>query len=349
MANKSLNLFIYTVIAFFTLLNFASAAGPQNNGWASVDTRILLLLHPSMGNFDYSNGRFFRTESQIKKSEEIIHELQKAQTQSKEQISKLSSQRDQLLKTRIGLIERREETINDLSAKGAGSAYKLRGKQGKASEFEERYVRRLAELDTQISEIDLQIFKANEIASSSVYLTTDESNKKLDVIKNEILDLISQAAQESGIGVVMDTTYAMTSQKRMTENGSICTLDDAVDVVSSSLFHSFANLKIDSSAKSTVNGPNGRPIPKSHLMVGKSVEMAANLKKYLDFRHYQPEKVSTFSPGKIFLIGGLDLTPWVARKIFDKYKIPEPLKNSFMMLIRNYSDFEKADFGATLK
>jgi hypothetical protein len=69
--------------------------------------------------------------------------------------------------------------------------------------------------------------------------------------------------------------------------------------------------------------------------------MQSNLTQYLEFRNYLPEKVADFSHGRLFISGGTDLTPWVARQLFEKYKIPESVKNSFMLALRNYLDFDK--------
>ncbi|HAE37042.1 MAG TPA: hypothetical protein DCG57_00195, partial [Candidatus Riflebacteria bacterium] len=115
----------------------------------------------------------------------------------------------------------------------------------------------------------------------------------------------------------------------------------APDIVSAAMFHSFANLTIDPELQKNLTGPEGAPLPPEHLTVGRSLGMRSNLTQYLDFRNYMPEKVADFSHGRLFLSGGTDLTPWVARQLFDRYKVPEFVKNSFMQLIRNYLDIEK--------
>ncbi|HMM61149.1 MAG TPA: hypothetical protein PKC25_13565, partial [Candidatus Rifleibacterium sp.] len=66
---------------FFMILIFNAMAGTSplaaEGGWATVDTRILLMLHPEMNGFDYSNGRFFREKGE-RNIEKTIGELKAA-------------------------------------------------------------------------------------------------------------------------------------------------------------------------------------------------------------------------------------------------------------------------------
>jgi len=67
-----------------------------------------------------------------------------------------------------------------------------------------------------------------------------------------------------------------------------------------------------------------------------------NFRHLLEYRPYIDEKSAQFTPGQIFLVGGLDLTPHVAERIFSKYRIPERLKAAYILIIKDYTDFEKS-------
>ncbi len=163
----------------------------------------------------------------------------------------------------------------------------------------------------------------------------------MNQITEEIDKLIRKAAEESKIAVVIDNSFAMRTPKRKEKLKMIPATDEAPDVVSSSLFHSFNNLTINPDVAANITGPDNSPLPPEHLVVGRSIGMQSNLTQYLEFRNYLPEKVADFSHGRMIISGGTDLTPWVARQLFDSYKIPDAMKNSFMQALRNYLNFDK--------
>ncbi|MBF0548569.1 MAG: hypothetical protein HQM08_29320, partial [Candidatus Riflebacteria bacterium] len=82
----------------------------------------------------------------------------------------------------------------------------------------------------------------------------------------------------------------------------------------------------------------------THLAPMYGRNMVQSLKNYFSFRNVIGDRIANFTPGQFFIVGGVNLTPIVARKIFTRYSIPEEVKNSFMTLIANYTDFEKAQF-----
>ena len=90
---KYLYIFFVTAFIFYSNTLFAQ-------GFATVDTRILLILHPQMVGFDYNNGAFFRNPDQVEVSNKIRMELQKAQEKADianenifKQIKELESER----------------------------------------------------------------------------------------------------------------------------------------------------------------------------------------------------------------------------------------------------------------
>jgi len=87
--------------------------------FATVDTRILLILHPSMVCFDYNNQAFFRNQDPDKISNEILKKLKEAQAKAEVENKEIDKEIDKLNKecNRISneLIREKESyTSNDL-------------------------------------------------------------------------------------------------------------------------------------------------------------------------------------------------------------------------------------------
>ena len=369
--------------AFFLFVSAVAFSG--EGGWATVDTRILLMLHPQMNGFDYGNGRFFRATGE-KNIETTINELKTAREKATRESTPLRETQTKLIQERFILtqeftrasgnlapgdiesfrkekamleasleevkrqrpanreaeriiearrvdLQERLQIINNRLA-GGGAA-----KTPAASESEIR--EKIEKIDLQLKETAVQLAIIEEKALSAIYLTTEETEKRLASITHEINSLIRKAAEDSKISTVIDNTFAMRSPQRKERLKMIPATDEAPDVVSSALFHSFNNLTINPEVAANITGPDNTPLPPEHLIVGRSFGMQSNLTQYLEFRNYLPEKVADFSHGRLFISGGTDLTPWVARQLFEKYKIPESVKNSFMLALRNYLDFDK--------
>jgi len=378
--------FLMMIMAAICLFVPEAAICQTEGGWATVDTRVLLMLHPDMAGFDYANGRFFRDKKLDKDINKVVADLKKAREQAEKESLPLRERQKKLMQDRFALmqqkaralqvlapgdIERLERSKVELQAaqrelqrqrptdRNSEKIYQARkvdlvrrlaaieehltgtGTEDQRRAQAEKLQQQIAELDKSVAEIAVQIGKIEDKAISAVYLTGEETEARLLQVKDEINSLIQQAAKESKIAVVMDSSFAMRSRIRKDKLTMISAVDEAPDIVSASLFHTFANLTIDPYLEKNLTGPDGSPLPPEHLTVGRSLGMRSNLKQYLEFRNYMPEKVADFSSGRPFLVGGTDLTPWVARKIFDRYKVPELIKNSFMQLIREYLDIEK--------
>jgi len=374
------------IMAAICLFVPEAAICQTEGGWATVDTRVLLMLHPDMAGFDYANGRFFRDKKLDKDINKVVADLKKAREQAEKESLPLRERQKKLMQDRFALmqqkaralqvlapgdIERLERSKVELQAaqrelqrqrptdRNSEKIYQARkvdlvrrlaaieehltgtGTEDQRRAQAEKLQQQIAELDKSVAEIAVQIGKIGDKAISAVYLTGEETEARLQQVKDEINSLIQQAAKESKIAVVMDSSFAMRSRIRKDKLTMISAVDEAPDIVSASLFHTFANLTIDPYLEKNLTGPDGSSLPPEHLTVGRSLGMRSNLKQYLEFRNYMPEKVADFSSGRPFLVGGTDLTPWVARKIFDRYKVPELIKNSFMQLIREYLDIEK--------
>lgn len=372
------------LIAAGSLLVVVPASG--QDGWATVDTRILLMLHPQMNGFDYSNGRFFRDQTGRKDVTRVINDLKAAHEKADKDTKALKEQQQKLFAERFQLVQQQTRATGSLAPgdleklqkekASLDSALQELNRQAPANRDAERLFaarkvdladriailnerltglnsadnqeklaaelqEKIAKLDKQLTDLAGQIAAVEEKAVSAVYLTSEETEARLQTIRDEISSLIKKAAAESKVATVIDASFAMRSPERKDRMKMIPAVDESPDVVSSSLFHSFNNLTIDPELQKNVSGPDGSELPAEHLVVGRAIGMQSNLTQYLEFRHYLPEKVADFSHGRLFISGGTDLTPWVARQLFDRYKVPDSVKNSFMMALRSYLNFDK--------
>jgi len=378
---KILNCRVVALLAVFLGTAFAGMA----QGWATVDMRILMMFHPQMSGFDYSNGRFFRENAQQRDFDKVINQLKSAREKADKQGKELQEEKkrlasenfmimQQLTRLKTGLAAGDLEQFKKEKAALEAAVKELDRQKPPSREAEKLFAARKVDLRDRISilaarisgdgsqhddsaekalsdkkesivkrlaEIDAAMEKIEDEALAAVYLTGSETEKRLHAITSEINSLIKQAANEMKVAVVMDTSFAMRTPKRKDKMKMIPAVDESPDVVSSSLFHSFDNLSIDPAMAENLKGPDGSHLPPEHLIVGRALGMQSNLTQYLEFRNYMPERVAGFSTGRLFLSGGTDLTSWVARKLFDRYKVPDSVKNSFMLTLRRYLDFEK--------
>ncbi len=376
---------LFIIVMIFNAMTGNNCLTAAEGGWATVDTRILLMLHPEMNGFDYSNGRFFREKGE-KNIEKTISELKIAHERASKENAPLRERQAKLLQERFSLAQQKSRTDG---APAPGDIEKFRKekavlessleeikRQKPANRDAERLfaARRVdlqdrlevinsrlagsisneeadktaAQIDEKIRKLDDELIKTadqirlnEEKSLQAIYLNSEETAARLTKIREEIDSLIKKAAEDSKITTVIDNSFAMRTPQRKEKLKMIPATDEAPDVVSSSLFHAFNNLTIDPAFAATVQGPDGSPLPPEHLIVGRSLGMQSNLTQYLEFRNYLPEKVADFSNGRMFIMGGTDLTPWVARQLFDRYKIPESVRNAFMVTLRNYLNFDR--------
>ncbi|HEY9071089.1 MAG TPA: hypothetical protein VIV61_12595 [Candidatus Ozemobacteraceae bacterium] len=335
---------IYLIVFAFGAV-FLSATGvfAAEGGWATVDVRLLLALHPSMASFDYSHDRFFRGNAPSGDTAALGQALQAAWDKAQPKLRDLGVRREKLNQTRFEILQRREETMRDLLEKGATKPGQVRDREKQIGEYEDRYTRAMAECEAQIARLDKEFEQAQEEAYAPVYLTKEETARQFDAIKREIESFISQTAQEARIGVVLDTSFGRGSLEKSPETITVPQYPEPSDTLASRLFHTFSNWAPPQVPETTVPGPNGQPVSaREHVAFAASQNMIQTLERYLEFRPYLTKTAANFSSGNIFLGGGTDLTATVARKIFSRYRVPPEIQNSFQLLIQKYAQFEKS-------
>lgn len=336
---------IYNMIysAGLAVLFAAGCVHAADGGWATVDARLLLAIHPTMASFDYSHDRFFRANAPSQEAAGLDKALQAAWDKSQPKLRELNARLDKLNESRFNILQRREETMRDLLEKEAAQRGQVRDRDKQIGEYEERYTKSIEECDSQIDRLGKEIEQAQEEAYAPVYLTKDETAKQFDAIKKELELLIAQTAQENRIGVVLDTSFGRNSMEKSPNAATVPQHPEPSDTLASRLFHTFSNWVPPQVPDTTVPGPGGRPVPaRDHVAFAAGQEMVQTLEKYLEFKPYLTKTAAAFSSGNIFLMGGTDLTAAVAKKIFARYRVPPEIQNSFQLLIQKYTQIEKS-------
>ena len=366
-------LFIFCAISFFFSYNPLFA---QN--FATVDTRILLILHPQMVGYDYNNGAFYRNPNQIEVSNKIRMELQKAQKKADlenenitKQIKELESERVAVSTALIremnvfapGERKRMEQEIgvmktvlSEMKAQTVGGMEEVTLHNKKIKELEDKrtgleakvknpasfkpneknvkeYKERIAAIDKRIAELNLEIIDNNDKAMSALYLTRKETEERLTNIRTELKEIIKAVAADEGCSIVIDNTYGVREYDSKTKK-SIVSGNDNPDVGSSALFRSFLSFKpnvenIDTNVMSKEEAAE-------HITLGSAMSLEQNLQQYLEYKDWVPSKVSDFTFGSLFISGGKDLTVLCAKRLFDKYDIPEYVRQRFAPKLSEY-------------
>ena len=347
-------------------------------GFATVDTRILLILHPQMVGYDYNNGAFYRNPNQNDISNKIMMELQKAQEKANaanenifKQIKELESERlvaSNNLMREINVFapgERKnmekdisvmKTLLSEMKNSTVGGMEHVRVQNQKIKELENQiasltqmvenpasfvpnekiikeYEDRIASIDKRIAELKAEVIDNNDKAMSALYLTRKETEEKLTKIRSELNDIIKAVAAEEGCSIVIDNTYGVREYDGKNKK-AITSGNDNPDFGSSALFHSFLSFKPD------VEGIDTNVMSKEeateHIALGAAMNLEQNLQEYLEYKDWVPSKVADFTFGSLFISGGKDLTVLCAKRLFDKYDVPEYVRQRFAPKLSEY-------------
>ncbi|MBR4328804.1 MAG: hypothetical protein IKO19_13515 [Candidatus Riflebacteria bacterium] len=365
------------IIYFAAILVFCSNALSAQN-FATVDTRLLLILHPQMVGYDYNNGAFFRNPDKIEVSNKIKMELQKAQKTADIANEKISKQIKELESERLavstaliremnvfapGERKRMEQEVGvmksvlaQMKVETVGNMDEIKVHNQKIKDLEDKitfldakvknpasfkpnekkvkeYKERIAAIDKKIAELNLEIIDNNDKAMSALYLTRKETEERLTKIRNELKEIITSVAAEENCSLVIDNTYGVREYDSKTKK-SITSGNENPDVGSSALFRSFLSFKPD------VEGIDTNIMSKEeaseHLILGSAMSLEQNLQQYLEYKDWVPSKVSDFTFGSLFISGGKDLTVLCAKRLFDKYDVPEYVRQRFAPKLSEY-------------
>ena len=143
MTNTRTSIFFRFFICILALaaLSTASVTAQQSDGWAIADMRLLMVLHPHFGKFDYAVGKFLRESALKKEREEVQKEMNKAWEEIQPEIRILMTKQTRLLKERFEVINNCNSELNILIQQPASASkplevYDFTGKASASSEPE---------------------------------------------------------------------------------------------------------------------------------------------------------------------------------------------------------------------
>ncbi|MDN5280527.1 MAG: hypothetical protein PWR01_4492, partial [Clostridiales bacterium] len=212
-------------------------------------------------------------------------------------------------------------------------------KYERVAEYERRFEEKLAQLDQQLQNLYLEMEAVRDAAYAPVYLSRIETGNKLIEIKRDIKSMIQKVAAQYKISVVLDSSFAMKTTRQKNPQASLYLQNDDFDVLSSSLFHDLTNIDYDMPPDAKQIGATPE-----HMMLGGAYAKLDTLRKVAQLRSYLLPAASEFSPGAIFVMGNVDLTPHVAKEIFDKYQLPETIKTSYVKVINDFLNLENSRY-----
>ncbi|HNW35933.1 MAG TPA: hypothetical protein PKM25_13425, partial [Candidatus Ozemobacteraceae bacterium] len=318
----------------------AGAPPAARGGCATVDTRLLLILHPRLANFDYAQGRLFRADVAQRPREQIQKELAACWEKAASVIAGISTKRSRILEQRAQILQRWDETMNSMYANAASGSSQLRDHDKSMQEFDARFRAELTGCEAALERIETEKILAQESALGPIYLSSQETEREVTLAKNEISQLIAQTAQENQVAMVLDSTFGVTAVCLDSQIACIPRQSTSFDTTTTSLFQQFTNWEAIPSGQIPL--ADGTKVDAAtHLAPQRMKNMIDMMQQQLEVRPYIPTGLAQFSPGNLFLYGGVDLTAAVARKMFTQYRIPEELKNSYMLFIRDYAAFEQ--------
>ncbi|MBF0407622.1 MAG: hypothetical protein HQM10_09730 [Candidatus Riflebacteria bacterium] len=329
---------VLSVIVFI----FPSSLFSQGNIVGTVDFRLLMVLHPSMVSYDYVNGLFLKDTSKSKNPDQLQKELEKSQSGIKEAMATLRRKESEVIKRRFDLIQKREETIQNLLAKGYSPGEKSR----LISEYEDKYEAEFDSIEKQHEDILVSIKQTNDLAFAPIYHSSAETEKWLNNVRNEIQKIILEVSKRKGISLVIDDSYGTRPLKKGKKYFSVPAQAETPDLISGSLFQNLTNWEVDETSKALMNMKDAAALKLTpdHIAGGMLESRKMNLKKLIDYRSFLPQHLADFSPGKAILTGGIDLTADVATEIFNRYRLPEMAKQNYQAVINEYRNFEKNSF-----
>lgn len=317
-----------------TLLTITPAGYAQSNAvWGMVDTRLVLILHPGMAEFDFTRGRFFRI-SPAKTTKQALQEaLNKGIVGIQPKLADLRLRQSEIVAARTTHLLALDAELTEIRAqrpKGAASGV-LELSLKKEHDLQNRLTQGLATIDAQLAVVDAQIANLWEKTGDELYLTAAESGERMNRILREIGEHVVAVSRETGVPFVVDVGWGMRSLRKAEDMISIPVQNDAVNLLDTMVFHLFTNW---SGPRERLQSPQQEKAW-SLFAAGLDDKGQETVKRVVKRNPHISTGLAAFTPGRTLLRGGYDLTPAIARRLFSAYAIPEQLKNSYMTLLKD--------------
>lgn len=282
---------------------FAQSAATA--GFATIDYRTCLALHPAMADFDFAAGRF--TKAGIKRNDhKAMEAMYQAMTQKRKAIEprrlELERKRAALQLQLNNLDLTQIQGIVSPGKKDSSGFPQATALSGSALEARRR------DLWNRVAEIDQSLDGLNDGIWNDLFMTRDQTDRLLQQIVKEVDSAIKDVAAQYRIeAVIDDTLQAASLPVELMQN-----VPESTPLWTNSVYR----IALDS------------PFPtpgKSSMANHWAGELQRNLERqiasYLGQRPEIAALVHGFRAPRLFVMGGVDLTTLVCERIFARYRL----------------------------
>lgn len=283
----------------------AQAGGSEATaGFATIDYRTCIALHPLIADFDFAAGRF--SKPGIKRNDHMAMEaLYKSMTQKRKALEprrldlerKRSALQLQSNNLDLGQIQDVVIPVKDVSRSSQSAAL-----SGAALEARRR------DLWERIAALDLEIDKLNDGIWDDLFLTKEETDRRLAQIVAEVDAAIRETAARYRVeAVIDDTLQAASLPVDLMQN-----VPESTPLWTNSVF----KIALDSPFPTP-----GKPSMANHWAGELQRNLERQIVSYLGQRQDISPLVHGFRAPRLFVMGGVDLTSPVCERIFARYQL----------------------------
>ncbi len=322
----------HLVVAYcFVLLFVGSVAAqgvppragvPVSGGFATIDYRACLALHPLMADYDFAAERFSRAgvkRGDPKAMETAYHAMagKKKALEPRRQELERRRQALQLQFNNLDL-DQLKNVIAQLKPASASAV------PAPSPLSDARLVERRAELQRQIAALQREEANLLDEVWNDVLMTREETDKRLQQVINEVEGAIRETATAMGVGAVIDDTLAVASMPidRIRE------VPESTPLFTTSLYR----LILDAPFPEP-----GKPSMANHWASELQRNLGRQVTGYLGaMRHEVVEAAHGFRSPKLFVMGGVDITVPVCERLFQQYKVNPYLLQTLKTTLGSY-------------
>ena len=322
MKNKSIVLIIVFILSLFKV---GYAQRKSDMGIGKVDLYTVILLHPSMIDFNPEIQAFSvqRDAYSMKKAED-------EQNNNKEEVLKLEKQ-IKVIKSRIieedkkfmnkmdNLTKQHYDELSDL-ATGPAAMSEVEYKKKKDKE-ESEYFSKISHLNGEISIIEEQLNKLNKFSYYSDYTTPNETEKRIDAIINEVNTYIRRIAEQKGISVVLNSGY-----KRMMKQYAANKREGSGFIANAQSFGSIFKTPVNYSDLSE----------DTLALKGYYESINSRINSWLTDGAFILERKINYLANCDIIMGGQDLTGEVLSSLYKAYKLDSNISHAIIQNVISY-------------
>ncbi len=312
--------YILLLILFSLLCIEAKAQNQSNMTIGKADLYTLIMLHPSMIDFNPELQAFTiirdqkadeKAKAEEKRKKEEVAKLEAKQRRLREKIS----EEDNFYLAKV-------ETLNEAFLKetsnpdiATATLYMLKEvHRRKMEKAESEYISSISALQGELLMMEEKIKKLSEFGFNKGYTTPEETEERFNAIISEVNIYIRRIADQKGIQIVLNSGYKRLMKQTTKESSDLFSND-----------YSFgALIKISMQNAVTDDEP---------AIKGYYKNISNRVENWLNEGGYVLNRLNNRLLNSDILVGGKDLTPEVLSSIYKTYKIESNISNAIIQSI----------------